>query len=137
MSKCAFAKQQLGYLGHVISGKAVATGPAKVDDVSSWPVPANCKELRRFLGLAGYYRKFVRHFGIIAKPLINLLKKGVIFVWTHDHEVGFDTLKHTLSSAPVLALPNFAISFAIESDASDTAIGAVLLQEGHPLAFCE
>lgn len=68
--------------------------------------------------------------------MINLLKKGVIFVWTHDHQVGFDTLKHTLSSAPVLALPNFAIPFAIESDPSGTAIGAVLLlQEGHPLAF--
>jgi hypothetical protein len=135
LSKCASAKQQLGYLGHVISGKGVPTDPAKVDAISSWPVPANCKELRGFLGLAGYYRKFIRHFGIIAKPLTNLLKKGVMFVWTSDHQVAFDTLKQALSSAPLLALPNFTIPFAIESDASGTGIGAVLLQEGHPLAF--
>lgn len=135
LSKCAFAQQQIAYLGHVISSKGVATDPAKIEAVKSWPVPINCKELRSFLGLAGYYRKFVRHFGIIAKPLTNLLKKGVLFVWTHDHMVAFETLKQSLCAAPVLALPNFAIPFAIESDASGSGIGAVLLQEGHPLAF--
>jgi transposase InsO family protein len=135
LSKCAFAQQQIAYLGHIISCQGVATDPSKVEAVQNWPVPQNCKELRGFLGLAGYYRKFVRHFGLIAKPLTNLLKKGVLFVWTHDHEVAFDTLKQSLSSAPVLALPNFAMPFAIESDASSSGIGAVLLQDGHPLAF--
>jgi len=135
LSKCAFAQQQIAYLGHVICNKGVSTDPAKVEAVKSWPVPTNCKELRGFLGLAGYYRKFVKHFGMIAKPLTELLKKGVPFVWTQDHSVAFYTLKQSLCSAPVLALPNFEIPFAIECDASEYGIGAVLLQEGHPLAF--
>jgi hypothetical protein len=135
LSKCAFAQQQIAYLGHIIRCQGVAIDPFKVEDVHNWPVPENCKELRGFLGLAGYYRKFVRHFGLIAKPLTNLLKKGALFVWTHDHEVAFDTIKQSLSSSPVLALPNFAMPFAIKSDASCSRIGAVLLQDGHPLAF--
>jgi hypothetical protein len=118
LSKCAFAQQQIAYLGHVISSKGVSTNPNKVEAVKSWPVPTNSKELRGFLGLAGYYRKFVRHFGMIAKPLTTLLKKGVLFVWTHDHTVAFDTLKQSLCSAPILALPNFEVPFAIEADAS-------------------
>jgi hypothetical protein len=133
--KCAFAQQQIAYLGHVICSKGVSTDPAKVEAVKSWHVPTNCKELGGFLGLAGYYIKFVKHFGMIAKPLTELLKKGVLFVWTQDHSVAFDTLKQSLCFAPVLALPNFEIPFAIECDASGYGIGVVLLREGHPLAF--
>jgi hypothetical protein len=94
----------------------------------------NCKELRGFLGLAGYYRKFVRHFTVIAKPLTQLLKKHTLYVWTHDHDQTFTTLKLALSTTPVLQLPNFSIPFAIETDASSQGIGAVLSQQGHPLA---
>jgi hypothetical protein len=75
----------MSYLGHVISQHGVATDPAKVSVVAAWPVPHNVKELRSFLGLAGYYRKFVKHFGIISKPLTNLLRKNTIFVWTSEH----------------------------------------------------
>lgn len=81
LSKCSFAKQELSYLGHVISHKGVATDPSKVDIIQQWPTRSNAKEVRSFLGLAGYYRKFVRNFGIVSKPLTNLLKKGPVFVW--------------------------------------------------------
>jgi hypothetical protein len=135
LSKCSFAQQKIAYLGHVISAQGVATDPNKVTEVSSWPTPTNCKELRGFLGLAGYYRKFVKHFAVIAKPLTNLLKKHTLFVWTVDHENSFQTLKKALASSPVLQLPNFSLPFAIETDASSSGIGAVLSQQGHPLGF--
>jgi len=93
------------------------------------------KELRSFLGLAGYYRRFVRHFGIISKPLTNLLKKNSLFIWTSDHTRAFQALKSALCKSPVLALPNFAKPFTIETDASDVGVGAVLMQDGHPLAY--
>jgi hypothetical protein len=135
LSKCTFAKQQIAYLGHVISQKGVATDPTKVEVVASWPVPSNVKDLRGFLGLAGYYRKFVRNFGIIAKPLTELLKKGVLFVWTSVHDEAFSALKQSLVSASVLALPDFSRQFVIETDASSSGIGAVLLQNGHSLVY--
>jgi hypothetical protein len=78
---------------------------------------------------------FVRHFGIISKPLTNLLKKHTLFIWTSDHDSAFQTLKAALCQAPVLALPNFAKPFSIETDASEADVGAVLMQDGHPLAF--
>jgi hypothetical protein len=88
-SKCSFAQNQLSYLAHVISAKGVATDPDKIKAVAEWSTPASLKELRSFLGLVGYYRRFVRHFGIIAKPLTTLLKKGVLFIWTPTHESSF------------------------------------------------
>jgi len=84
LSKCLFAQKQIPYLGQVISGSGVATDPSKVSDVQNWPRPQTLKEVSGFLGLAGYYRKFVKDFGIISRPLTNLLKKGEIFLWTHD-----------------------------------------------------
>jgi hypothetical protein len=124
LSKCSFAQRKITYLGHVISQQGVSTDPSKIEAVVNWPVPTNAKELRGFLGLAGYYRKFVKHFGIISKPLTELLKKGAIFTWMQDHQVAFQTLKSALSSSPVLALPNFHLPFCIETDASGIGIGA-------------
>ncbi|CAN6249028.1 unnamed protein product [Urochloa humidicola] len=135
LSKCKFAQRKIAYLGHVISEAGVSTDMSKVEAIINWPAPVNVKELRSFLGLAGYYRKFVKHFAIIAKPLTELLKKGVLFVWTQDHETAFDTLKAAMSSAPVLSLPDFSKQFCIETDACKNGVGAVLLQDGHPLAF--
>lgn len=100
-----------------------------------WPVPRNVKELRKFLGFAGYYRKFVEFYGILAKPLTDLLKKNTPFFWTSVCDTAFITLKDKLTTAPVLALPNFAKPFTVETDASDSGIGAVLQQDGHPLAY--
>lgn len=108
LSKCAFAQTSIAYLGHVISDAGVATDPQKVATVSSWPSPTSTKELRGFLGLAGYYRKFVQHFGILAKPLTELLKKNSLFHWTPAHEQSFQALKEALSSSHVLSLPDFS-----------------------------
>lgn len=135
ISKCTFAQQQISYLGHIISDKGVATDPKKVEAIVTWAIPENVKQLRSFLGLAGYYRKYVRHFAIIAKPLTDLLRKNTLFVWTVEHTTSFDLLKQALSSAPVLAVPDFTQQFCLETNASKDGVGAVLLQNGHPLAF--
>jgi hypothetical protein len=95
----------------------------------------NTQELRRFLGLAGFYRKFVRHFAILAQPLTQLLKKNQLFIWTTEHLTTFEALKQALCSAPVLGIPNFSKPFGIETDACQAGVGAVLLQDGHPLAY--
>jgi hypothetical protein len=79
--------------------------------MSSWPIPQNVKELRSFLGLAGYYHKFVQHFAIVARPLTVLLKKGIMFIWTSTHTTAFEALKQALVLAPVLSLPNFSRPF--------------------------
>lgn len=135
LSKCSFAKNKLEFLGHVISGQGVATDPSKIQIVKNWPTPENVKDVRSFLGMAGYYRKFVKGFGIISKALTNLLKKGQPFVWTYETQEAFEALKEALVSAPVLALPNFSKPFVIDTDASDKGIGDVLQHDGHPIAF--
>jgi hypothetical protein len=103
--------------------------------VLQWSTPKTVKDLRSFLGLARYYRRFVKHFGLISKPLTDLLRKGAVFVWTDIHEQAFDRLKTALTTAPVLALSDFSKPFTMETDASGGGIGAVLMQGGHPLAF--
>ncbi|WVZ95411.1 LOW QUALITY PROTEIN: hypothetical protein U9M48_041179 [Paspalum notatum var. saurae] len=119
-SKCSFALREISYLGHMISAQGVSTDPTKVSAIASWHSPASAKELRSFLGLASYYRKFVPHFGLITRPLTALLKKHVIFIWTPEHEHSFQALKHALCHAPVLALPNFTLPFELETDACAT-----------------
>jgi hypothetical protein len=93
------------------------------------------KELQGLLGLTGYYRKFIAHYVVLSQPLSNLLKKGVLFVWTPASETTFQVFKQALMSAPVLALPNFSLQFVIDIDACDVGIGAVLSQQGHPVAY--
>jgi hypothetical protein len=108
----------------------VSTDPAKIKEIKAiqeWPIPKIVKEFRGFLGLAGYYIKFVKHFGIIAKPLTNLLCKDVQFSWGSIHSDAFKLLKDALTSAPCLALPDFDKPFHIETDACAVGVGAVLL----------
>ncbi|GJW00940.1 putative mitochondrial protein [Tanacetum coccineum] len=134
MSKCVFGTGQVEYLGHVISGKGVSTDPSKVKAMQEWLVPVNIKKLRGFLGLTGYYRKFIKGYAEISKALTALLKKNS-FEWSDAAQQDFEDLKVVMLSAPVLALPNFQEEFTVETDASDEGIGAVLQQQGHPVAF--
>lgn len=133
-SKCAFATGKVEYLGHYIEAKGIYIDTNKVKVVAEWPVPVNLKQLRGFLGLAGYYRTFVRNFDIIARPLTALTKNDS-FEWSEEALIAFEKLKQALCSAPVLALPMFDKPFVVETDACGQGIRAVLMQEGHPLAY--
>ncbi|XP_073220060.1 uncharacterized mitochondrial protein AtMg00860-like isoform X1 [Cicer arietinum] len=133
-NKCSFAQLLVEYLGHIISLEEVAMDPAKIACVHLWPVPRNVKGVHGFLGLAGYYCKFIRGYGKIAKPLTKLTKKDG-FKWGSKEQEAFDTLKHHITTAPVLALPDFNEEFVIESDASGNDLGAILLQQGQPIAY--
>jgi len=134
LSKCSFGQTQIDYLGHVVSRDGVKVDETKIQAIKQWSVPTSIKQLRAFLGLASYYRKFIRNFAMLAAPLTDLLKKDA-FHWSTKSQQTFDSLKTTLTHAPVLALPNFAKPFVLETNASGTGIGAILSQDNHLIAF--
>jgi hypothetical protein len=133
-NKCSFGASSVAYLSHVISAVRVAMDPAKVQAIHDWPAPCSARAVRGFLGLAGYYRKFVHNYGAIAAPLTALLKKEG-FSWDDTAAAAFTALKAAITSALVLVMPDFAKLFTVECDASMLAFGVVLIQEGHLVAF--
>jgi hypothetical protein len=117
-SKCEFWLTEVAFLGHVISAGGITVDPSKVKDVLNWMPPMNGSEIRSFLGLAGYYRRFIKDFSKIAKPMTRLLEKNKNFNWTEECQVSFEELKKRLTLAPVLILPDIAKKFDIYCDAS-------------------
>jgi hypothetical protein len=132
--KCSFAKKSVDYLGHLITCEGVAVDPSKVTSVINWPQPKNVKGVRGFLGLTGYYRKFIKDYGKIARPLTDLTKKDS-FKWGVEAQKAFEELKQKLTSTPVLTLPDFSKPFVIECDASGVGLGAILMQDKRPIAY--
>ncbi|RVW44751.1 Retrovirus-related Pol polyprotein from transposon 297 [Vitis vinifera] len=132
--KCLFAKPQLEYLGHLVSAKGVAADPNKISAMVEWPTPKSLKELRGFLRLTGYYRRFVEGYGAISWPLTQQLKKDA-FNWNLEAEAAFQKLKTAMTTIPVLALPNFNQLFIVKMDASGYGLSSVLMQSHKPVAY--
>jgi hypothetical protein len=126
-SKCEFWLNKVGFLGHIVSAEGVAVDPSKVASVTEWESPKNAGDIRSFLGLAGYYRRFIENFSKIAKPMTELLKKDKKFEWTDTCETSFQELKKRLVSAPVLCLPDIQKDFQVYCDASRQGLGSVLM----------
>jgi hypothetical protein len=133
--KCEFAKAEIMFLGHLIGEGQVKMDPRKIQAIVEWTTPKSVPELRSFLGLANYYRRFIEGYSKKTTPLSDLLKKSQRWEWTVDCQQAFEKLKTAVASAPVLGLPDFEKPFEMHTDASDRAIGGVLVQEGHPVAF--
>ncbi|KAA0061277.1 pol protein [Cucumis melo var. makuwa] len=134
-SKCKFWLKKVTFLGHVVSSEGVSVDPAKIKAVTSWPRPLTVSEIRSFLGLASYYRRFVEDFSRIASPLTQLTRKGTPFVWSPTCESSFQELKQKLVFAPVLTVPDGSGSFVIYSDASKKGLGCVLMQQSRVVAY--
>ncbi len=130
-SKCYFAREEVQYLGHLITPSGLKPNPERVSAVKEFPVPQCIKEVRQFVGLASYFRRFIPLFASIAHPLHSLTRKGEAFNWTPACQTAFDTLKQRLVEAPVLAYPNLDKSYTLETDASSKGLGAILSQEQH------
>ena len=139
-SKCHFVRKEVVYLGHIITPDGLKPNPRLVSAVKEFPVPRDVRQVRQFLGLSSYYRRFIAQFAKVAKPLHELTRKGIEFAWSPDCQAAFDILRGKLSQAPVLSYPSFDQEFVLETDASIEGIGAVLsqLQEDghfHPIAY--
>ena len=136
--KCYLFAKQVSFLGHLISGEGIKADPDKIKAVEEWIEPRSVTEVRSFIGLCSYYRKFIKDFASEARPLHNLLEKNREFKWSEDCQNAFEELRKRLTSAPVLAHPDFNTHFILDTDASDHAIGGVLSQviDGQETSNC-
>jgi len=134
-SKCKFWLREVSFLGHVISKGGIAVDPSKVDAVMQWKSPKSIFEVRSFLCLAGYYRRFIEGFSKLALPLMQLTRKGQAYVWDSMCEISFLELKKRLTSAPVLILRNLKESFVVYCDALKMGLGGVLMQNRQVVAY--
>lgn len=129
IDKCKFCVPSLRYLGHFIDKNGIQTDPEKVQAIKEWPIPHNIRQIRKFLGLASWYRRFVDNFARVAEPLIRLTRKKVRWSWGPEQRDAFEALKKTLTSAPVLTCPDFSRPFILQTNASKCGLSAVLTQE--------
>nr|CAD40090.2 OSJNBb0012A12.12 [Oryza sativa Japonica Group] len=134
-SKCEFWLSEVKFLGHVISAGGVAVDPSNVEFITNWKQPKTVSEIRSFLGLTGYYRRFIENFSKIAKPMTRLLQKDVKYKWSEECEQSFQELKNRLISAPILILPDPKKGFQVYCDASKLGLGCVLMQDGKVVAY--
>jgi hypothetical protein len=134
-SKCEFWLKTVPFLGHVLSKKGILVDPSKVQEVIDWKAPITFHEVRSFLGLAGYYRRFIPDFSKIAKPMTSLLQKDHKFTWIEECETAFRTLRELLTTAPVLAQPDIEKPFEVFCDTSKNGLGCVLIQDGRAIAY--
>ncbi|GJU96802.1 putative reverse transcriptase domain-containing protein [Tanacetum coccineum] len=134
-SKCEFWIPKVQFLGHVIDSKGIHVDPAKIESIKDWASPKSATEIRQFLGLAGYYRRFIEGFSKIAKPMTKLTQKNVKFDWGEKEEAAFQLIKQKLCSAPILALPKGSENFIVYCDASHKGLGAVLMQNEKVIAY--
>eukprot|EP00253_Pinus_taeda_P002642 PITA_02642 len=134
-SKCDFYKEQIQYLGHIITKEGIAVDPEKIKTIMDWPTPKDVADIRSFMGLAGYYRRFVEGFSRVAFPFTSLQKKGKVFKWTAECQRSFEQLKHLLTTAPVLCVADPEKEYVVCTDASKEGVGGVLMQEGKVIAY--
>lgn len=135
LSKYEFWLSEVVFLGHVVSADGIRVDPKKIKAIVQWKAPKNLSEVRSFLGLAGYYRRFVNGFSKIALPMTKLLQKNVHFIWDDQCQKIFETLKRMLTEAPVLTLPESGKDFVVYSDASLSGLGCVLMQDGKIISY--
>ncbi|GJS71236.1 putative reverse transcriptase domain-containing protein [Tanacetum coccineum] len=134
-SKCEFWLKEVQFLGHVVNRDGIHVDPSKVESVKNWKIPESSTEIRSFLGLAGYYRRFIENFSKIAKPLTLLTQKNKTYVWGDKQDEAFRILKEKLCNAPVLALPDGPNDFVVYCDASKQGFGCVLMQRGKVIVY--